>query len=119
MLFGCGQCIDGQLGRGAMDSFKDCQENTVIIPLPRHTIIKSIAAGGDHSLAISIDNKLYSWGRGDTSMATGRSTEEDFDDVWATQVDLNAIGVEAVQATAGHQFSAVLVKKHYNLSTEE
>ncbi len=57
-LYAWGWNYAGQLGNGTT---KD-SHTPVVVSLPAGVTPKMIAAGGDHSLAIGIDGKLYAWG---------------------------------------------------------
>lgn len=66
----------------------------------------AVAAGSDHSIAISRDGKAYSWGFS-TNYQTGLGIAEDDVEV-ATQIDNTAVrGKQLVWAGAGGQFSVM------------
>ena len=114
-----GQCLvwgrlDGfQLGieideLPAENVIRDSHDNPRILTIP--TRIPGInaaycAAGSDHSLAITVDGKAYSWGF-NASCQAGQGNDDDVET--ATLIDNTAVrGKHLVWAGAGGQFSAV------------
>jgi regulator of chromosome condensation len=83
---------------------------TVPTPIPEFKAA-SIAAGGDHVLAVTRNNKVYSWGfnlDGRTGQKDGKSDDCDDDIEMATLLDCPALkGKKLVWVGAGGQFSII------------
>jgi alpha-tubulin suppressor-like RCC1 family protein len=66
----CGRNLQGQLGLGDPNNFPKnerehpYQAQFVPIPTLSHCKIKQIACGGEHSVALGVDNKVYTFGAG-------------------------------------------------------
>lgn len=69
-------------------------------------------------MALTIDQELYTWGKGNESWVTGRESNDQVDDDWPLPLDLNQCapekrgGVKAMQITGGAEFSMVLVQSY-------
>jgi len=95
VLYAWGKADVGQLGLGyaASQVTDGCQPIPQVVDfpmpsdgIPRRTKIRTISAGSFQSMAISVDNELYTWGEGD--FVTGHKTPEDQHVYRPTKLDL-------------------------------
>lgn len=96
-VFGSGDC--GQLGLGEdVDMARKPRLHPFFEPLP----IVTVAAGGLHTLALSAEGKVYSWGCNDEK-ALGHCAPE-----FSVAMVQGLEGVKVVQVAAGDSISAAL-----------
>lgn len=98
-LYAWGRCEKGQLGTGfekaqgeARGEFQSTPE-VVRFPVEKNgsrLTLDWIACGGNHSLAITIDKKLYSWGYDDGNKNLGLGLKEGYDQFIPKLVDFAA-----------------------------
>ncbi|XP_037086038.1 regulator of chromosome condensation-like, partial [Pollicipes pollicipes] len=98
-----GEGDTGQLGLGP--DTMDCKRVKLVEPLTADVI--DVYAGGMHTLCLTKDGKVYSFGCNDES-ALGRSTEQEDSETRPGLVD--GLPAPAVQLVAGDSFSAALTE---------
>ena len=99
-LYAWGYNVDGQLGTGTTAN----SGTPVKVALPSGVSATAVAAGGDHSLAIGSDGKLYAWGSNiDGQLGRGNTTSSSTPIV----VSMPA-GVTATAISAGMDHSVAL-----------
>eukprot|EP00794_Sanderia_malayensis_P020427 gene20427-22440_t len=101
-----GQGDVGQLGMG-----EDIMEKKKpgIVPNLDGVDMVQICCGGMHTVALSSDGKLYTWGCNDEGALCRATSEEDADEYNAVCADLN-LNSKIVQASAGDSHTAVLLE---------
>lgn len=62
-VFACGEGANGRLGLGHSNNVSIPQQLTTLAPY----VVKKVAvhSGGKHSMALTVDGKVFSWGEGD------------------------------------------------------
>jgi regulator of chromosome condensation len=80
-IYACGRGDSGQLGVGksmtdASAGAGALSENWLEPALPATAVVKTIACGGNHNLALTDTHELYSWGYGEMS-ALGHGVDQD------------------------------------------
>ena len=101
-LLVCGQNDVGQLGLNP----DDVMEKTRPAAVPDVTNIVDVKAGGMHSLALTTNGEIWSFGCNDEG-ALGRNTEEEGSEMKPTKIDLPG---KAVRISAGDSHSACLLE---------
>lgn len=99
-IYAAGQGDVGQLGLG-----EDVMEKSRFTPLPNLENIVAIAAGGMHSVCLTSDGKVLTFGCNDES-ALGRDTSKEGSEFNPNYVELPG---KAVQISAGDSHSAALL----------
>jgi alpha-tubulin suppressor-like RCC1 family protein len=118
-LYAFGRSDQGQLG---IDTRMPNQERItcgafeslpkiVVFPGGEPVLISDVACGDNHTLVITKENEVYSWGYGDTG-PTGHATEDDEDIIVPTKLDLSTDGqpVLTYQIAAGGQHTLLVTK---------
>lgn len=100
-LLACGTGDVGQLGLG-----EDAMEKTRPALVPEIKDIVSVCAGGMHSLAMTRDGDIYSFGCNDEG-ALGRVTSDDGSEYAAVKIVLPG---KAIKISAGDSHSACLLE---------
>ena len=102
-LWAWGSNLDGQLGLGD-DGERDSQRPLRLTALDGQRI-RQVACGGMHSVALTFDGKLFSWGCNDDD-SLGRGGEESE----AHPVGGALAGAEVAMVTAGDSHTAALTR---------
>ena len=108
-IYTFGRGDSGQLGIPGMDSAAGaCSDKPVEPIIPEDVVVVEIACGGNHNLAITKNNEVYSWGYGDM-LALGHGEEKDEPlpkKLNFTKAKVNNIKV--TQVAGGGQHSALI-----------
>ena len=91
-VYAWGAGTDGQLGDGSTQA----KDVPTPVPLPAGTVITRVAAGGDHSLALTSTGQVYAWGddlHGD--LGDGATVPEDTPVAVTPPVGLTFTGIAA------------------------
>lgn len=109
-VYAFGRADSGQLGMiddCQTGDFKDRPQKVTFKPAA--TVIKMIATGSNHTLALTEENHVYSWGYGDM-LALGHGEEKD--EVRPRRLDKTktklSVDARIIQVNAGGQHSAIL-----------
>ncbi|EEC47678.1 predicted protein [Phaeodactylum tricornutum CCAP 1055/1] len=117
-VFAFGRADYGQLGTKLFD-FGECgaTPEQVAFPSEERVIIADIDAGSSHSMAITIDDEVYSWGFGDGNTGFG---DVQSDVVYPRKLTLTAKQINAkgrVLATSGGGQHGLMLVKRYAFQT--
>ncbi len=99
-LYSWGYNLDGQLGNGNTTT----ETTPVKVSLPAGVTATAAAAGGDHSLAIGSDGKLYAWGNNAEGQLGDGTTHNSSTPVVVSM----PAGVTATAVAAGQDHSVAL-----------
>lgn len=113
-----GRADSGQLGTQdecQTGDFKD-RPQKVEFDRSEKVVVRSIAAGSNHALALTETNEIYAWGYGDM-LALGNGVEQDEPRPRKLDWSKTKFGdAEILQVDAGGQHSAVLARQTSSLS---
>ena len=110
VVFTWGRGDDGQLGLGGRKSVSKPHEVTGLVD--RKVVVRDVACGRVHSIAVSSDGDVYAWGSGEegaTGLRSGIDGMESLVALVPTLVD----GVDRVKAVAcGSRHTLALTEEH-------
>lgn len=111
-VFTFGRADSGQLGAQDTCQTGDFKDRPQRVAFPdASVVVRAIAAGSNHALALTERNALYAWGYGDM-LALGNGVEQDEVRPRALDWRKTAFGdAEILQIDAGGQHSAVLARR--------
>jgi alpha-tubulin suppressor-like RCC1 family protein len=105
-----GSSSHGQLGIGSQDSFRLLPVEVVgVLAAPAGELVKSVAAGQLHSLALTDGGKIYAWGSG----RSGQLGQGDFRQVCTVPMEVTGElgGLRVKIVSAGGDHSAAVIEK--------
>ncbi|MGH9321359.1 MAG: RCC1 domain-containing protein [Vicinamibacteria bacterium] len=103
LLFAWGYDLSGQLGNGSGGPISSNTPVPVSFPVP-NAVVVAIAAGGNHSLAVTSDRRVWAWGA-NASAQIGDGTTVDRHE--PAQVD----GLSGITAVAAGGFHSVALRE--------
>lgn len=111
-VFAWGNQNNGQLGPLGL-GVSDCSRAVPIqVPIPGDRAVKAIAAGASHSLALTVDNKVYAWGLNEhDELGRGVTVPELLRDKNPEEVKGLPTGVVIKDVAAGFNFSMALTEE--------
>ena len=113
-LYAFGRGDYGQLGIGYQETGANITTPTPVL-FPEETLLSYIDCGERHSMAISSNQELYTWGFNETG-ATGHEVKDDSDYFRPRKLDLaqHVVGdiVHVHAASGGGQHSLMLIKRY-------